>query len=406
MSYLADSLLVAVDCTGISGGARENLFMNSRDRLRDNELRRAIEAELEDVIQHHTGLKDLANRRRAEDIADRLADAKPLEDILKSLIARSPALSSLFGSGASLPNPFKSVSVKDQERKYEGQRHPTVFKFRNHDYGKVLERDAHLGNRARILFETDAANDYFSRDIDKGEASVFLEEGDERVPVSDGSLNLQNGVATLNVSLPATATEGDVLSYVVEVTDRTRIDPFVNRFRLNVRKTALNTNGGNGKRSKPPSKKHGGKRQSAAMLAMPRVVPITEDQWANQDPPFDKTSAVRIKQAPAGEGEESSEAYDFFVNVDNHYLRSEQKGSKLPADLVRARFVWGLVLVGLAVIQEENKRPDKDGDKLGDDDDAVNVEALVERITRAVSPVIVPLIDSLGALDVEPVALS
>ena len=36
MSYLADSLLVMVDCTDILGEMREDLFMNSRDRLRDN----------------------------------------------------------------------------------------------------------------------------------------------------------------------------------------------------------------------------------------------------------------------------------------------------------------------------------------------------------------------------------
>ncbi|MGH2719387.1 MAG: hypothetical protein ACRDJU_12530, partial [Actinomycetota bacterium] len=38
MGYLADSLLVTVDCSEIEGETREDLFMNSRDRLRDNAI--------------------------------------------------------------------------------------------------------------------------------------------------------------------------------------------------------------------------------------------------------------------------------------------------------------------------------------------------------------------------------
>ncbi|HPR90527.1 MAG TPA: hypothetical protein PLD93_03725, partial [Synergistaceae bacterium] len=44
LSYLADSILVIADCTKLSGRAREDLFMNSRDRLSGGELRQQIEA--------------------------------------------------------------------------------------------------------------------------------------------------------------------------------------------------------------------------------------------------------------------------------------------------------------------------------------------------------------------------
>ena len=51
MSYLADSLLVLVDCSTIDGQMREDLFMNSRDRLRGTPLARALERELELLLQ-------------------------------------------------------------------------------------------------------------------------------------------------------------------------------------------------------------------------------------------------------------------------------------------------------------------------------------------------------------------
>ena len=50
MSYLADSLLVIVECDQISRRAREILFMNSRDRLSEGKLRREIESNLEENL--------------------------------------------------------------------------------------------------------------------------------------------------------------------------------------------------------------------------------------------------------------------------------------------------------------------------------------------------------------------
>ena len=66
MGRLAKSLLVIVDCSQLTVAAREDLFMNSRDRLSNGELRKAIEEELEDTwaflyhlrfYKHPTGIK-------------------------------------------------------------------------------------------------------------------------------------------------------------------------------------------------------------------------------------------------------------------------------------------------------------------------------------------------------------
>ena len=51
LSYLADSILVTVDCTALSGRAREDLFMNSRDRLSAAPLRHAMEDEIEVLLR-------------------------------------------------------------------------------------------------------------------------------------------------------------------------------------------------------------------------------------------------------------------------------------------------------------------------------------------------------------------
>jgi hypothetical protein len=96
LSYLSDSILVIVDCSKLTGRAREDLFMNSRDRLSGGELRTEIERTLEDLLKNHDGLRALKERRRREEIEAKLDDSKPLEDILESLLKRSPRCQLFF----------------------------------------------------------------------------------------------------------------------------------------------------------------------------------------------------------------------------------------------------------------------------------------------------------------------
>jgi hypothetical protein len=80
LSYLADSILVMVDCSRFTGRARELLFMNSRDRLRNGEFKQEIEHALEEMLKQHQELRDLKERRRREQTEAKLADSKPLEE--------------------------------------------------------------------------------------------------------------------------------------------------------------------------------------------------------------------------------------------------------------------------------------------------------------------------------------
>lgn len=163
-------------------------------------------------------------------------------------------------------NPFKTLGVADQDAEFEGKKHPTYFKFRGKDYGKELRRDCYINQRCRVMFETDAANDYFSRNVDPGEFSLFLVSDVGRAPVSDYvGPNLQSGVATLTLQLPANCKVGDVLRFQAVVTDPTLLDPFENTFVLNVHPEAMPHGGGDPHpRQKPPAKEPGEQREIPA----------------------------------------------------------------------------------------------------------------------------------------------
>jgi len=386
--------------------------MNSRDRLSHNPIRYAVEDQLEEMLKQHQGLRALKEKRRSEEIQSKLADEKPLEDILISLMEHSPTLSALFLQGKRAVNPFKTLQVKEREKEFEGKKHPTYFKFQDKEYGKELRRECHIDQRCRIVFETDAVNDYFSRNVDPGEFSLFLVSEVGRFKVSDYvGPNLQNGLATLTVQLPANCKVGDLLRFQAVVTDPTKLDPFENTFSLDVKQEAVAHGGGSGDRHKPPTKEEGEDREVPTGISLPNIVPIYEADWLLQTPPFDKYSALRIgiTDAPSnGEAEtgngESHDVYDFKINMDNLFLKSELKAGADQTDMIRARWKYGLVLIGLALLHDENqakKARAETEDTSPEEENGDSVESRVERFTRAIAPVLLPMINSLGALELE-----
>ena len=166
MNYLADSILVILDCSEIDGRERENLFMNSRDRLSTCTLKTEIEDELEDVLKKHPGLGILKEKRRKEEIESKLSDQQPLVDVLQDILKKSPTLSRLFVQGMKLSGPF-NMDGAAQTEEYEGKKFPTIFSLLK-KYDQDTPKKAHLNSKFRVEYKTDVANDYFDRSKDPG----------------------------------------------------------------------------------------------------------------------------------------------------------------------------------------------------------------------------------------------
>lgn len=82
------------------------------------------------------------------------------------------------------------------------------------------------------------------------------------------------------------------------------------------------------------------------------------------------------------------------------------KSTKAEMPLLKARFVYAMVLVGLGLLQQDITEQSSKGDEPETDEDneaCGNVEERVERVTRALAPIMLPMIESLGALDVAEV---
>jgi len=409
LSYLANSLLVKIDCSQLSKRAVEDLFMNSRDRLSDDApLKKEIVTNLADILKSHEGLRDLKNRRREEEIAERLEENKPLAETLESILKSSPTLSAIFLQGSRLSNAFKIKQVSEEARPFKGLKFPTYFHFKGKKPGGTFSRDCSLESKCRVQFETDAANDYFGRSMDIGTFDLFHVDGSgSRVPVSDYvGPNLSNGLATLSFELPDNAVVGDVLNFVAVINDVSQVKPFENELVVKVRPKA-GKKGKPGKRKEPPSEKPGVDRDLPAGLSLPNIIEVKEEEWESGDRKFDKFTALQVinasEQVPEGKDfghDEDSASYDFYINVDNHYLKRELKSSKTDEKLVRSQFIYGMVLVGLAILHDtSNGGQGASNDDV--DEDATPAEDTVEAVTRAIAPFLVPMIESLGGLEVD-----
>lgn len=384
MNYLSDSILVIIDCSKIERRMQEDLFMNSRDRLGGGPLQREIEKKLEYIIKNHQGLRDLKQRRRKELIEDKLQDSKPLADVLENIINKSPSLSSLFLKGVRIKNPFKTIDVGKQST-FNGKIFPTYFNL-SKEYPKLNPKICPINRAFRIQFETDAENDYFKRDKDPGEMTINF----NGTPIKNYYINLWNGIATLTISLPDNSKIGDLLLFHSEVTDISRIEPFFNDFCVKVDKKQLSDNGKTGKRKESSSDKKGNDRKKPGYLDLPNVKEIRRNEWHKHN--FNERSALRVENS----GEETG--YDFYINMDNVFLQMEVKDKlKIEPKLLEARFKYGMVLLGISLLDFESKHEDTDENKT---DNEISISKKIRTFSEAIAPTLLPMIASLGELEI------
>lgn len=411
--YLWHSLLMFVDCSDIGTRAHERLFMNSRDRLREGDIKAKLEAELEDQLGRHEELRELASERRKRELAEQPKASESMAKVIENLLSRNPTLAALLGQGLRIRNPHKPESASSGIAGFIGKRFPTKFHFKGHEPNYLLVRDAHANSHARITFETDAANDYFKRDDQPGEFELYRVEGATRELATNYQRpRLLNGLAHMSLSLPDTAREGDELRFEALVNDPSRVDPFRNTFVLKVaaeRKVTpgtpgpRNSAGGNDGSGKGPQGK-GQDQTKDSSLDIPEPIPVYEKDWNNHDPAFDKFTAMRIKRPP--DTQDNEDRYDYFLNMDNVHLHTYLKARPKLATGMKLRFSVGMTLVALAVLHQEQLRRKEARASEDMPDGSVDVHERVAQTTNAMAPFLLPMIESVSDLDEEEDYLS
>jgi hypothetical protein len=401
LQRLAKDLLVVVDCSSLDANERDDLFMSSRDRVaEESPLFTELERNLEDALHDHPGLRELRNRRAQQDLQEQLGDNKPLESVLKQVLKSSPALARLFGKGERLSTPFKPENMKPDPAPPKLHSHPTYFHFTGKEPGAVLNRVAHLDQKCRVIFATDAEDAFFTRKYDPG-VFVFRRIVDEESqPVlSFNGPNLVRGRATISFDLPSGVKPGDTLTYETIVEDEIMQRSFNNVFVLQVAaatQTAKPTTPPS--KAQPPGVKPGPTPDGEGGIALPTVIRLkkADPKWGEHF--SDDNSCLDLIEDIVEVNTKQQTTYMFYLNEDNLSLRTELKASPSNAAVLMKQFEIGAVLVGLGLIHEQQTKkqaaPNGDNDK----DAEASLQDRVRLFSRAVAPVLLPMIQTLGEL--------
>ena len=198
-----------------------------------------------------------------------------------------------------------------------------------------------------------------------------------------------NGLTNLTVTLPDWVKVGDIIHFECEVEDIEHTEPFLNEFYVKVEEPQKETEGKPGQRKKPRSKETGKDRMGSAYLDLPHTWGVRKEEWERHN--FTKESALSVKYGGKEEG------YDFYVNMDNIHLQTEIKGNpKIDLALLEARYKYGMVLIGLALLKEFEKNEKKEKERENE-----NIYQEISETTQAISPFLLPMISSLGEIEVE-----
>ena len=182
LNLLKEHLLIHVDCTKMAPNFRRELFMASRDRLKDGEETRALRRFLVDKLGAKDGRLAEIQKRRKDSIAIESEDAK---DLLKSFarnFSRNEELLKLLEQTLNLDLPPKGKQKGNTNQKRNGkeeqpfnpQRFPALFKRRVQGKRDKEVVTIPLGGEKTIFFDTDVENNYFDRIEEPGELKIAI----------------------------------------------------------------------------------------------------------------------------------------------------------------------------------------------------------------------------------------
>jgi hypothetical protein len=291
-------------------------------------------------------------------------------------------LAAIFLSGQKLKTPFnlKQTAASNQ---FEGRLFPSYFRFRGRPQGEELSRKAEKGRAIRLSFDTDVEDNYFGRSKEPGSYTVEQNVDGAWIPVTQRSMNLYRGSATLTITLEGEVEVGKHVPIRITVIDDQMLEPFVNTALIELIPFQDHDTSDVKKLKKNNSKNEGNETTDKAGIELPTATWVIKDEW--DDYGFNEHSVLRVLRADGG-GDKAR--FDFFLNQDNVHLLNELKHAKGKEDLMREQYRVGMLLLGMSVIHGLGKNADGDV-----------VRERADQVTAAAALVLLPMIRHLGKLD-------
>ncbi len=214
LNLLKHHLIIHVDCTEIDYHFRKELFMASRDRLKNGEETSILRNYLAKKLGSKGSRLYEIDKHRKDSIA---VDSSSAKDLLKSFTKNLPMNSDLMKllnqtfkieqkkEKPRTPNNKKSKKKDHQTEAFNPQRFPTKFKLKANNNGINEVAKIPLGGDKSIRFETDVENHYFDRVEEPGEMRIAIlnfKRNDSNGGNTPGKIDQIEDVFNVNKSSP------------------------------------------------------------------------------------------------------------------------------------------------------------------------------------------------------------
>lgn len=193
-NLLKDYLLIHVDCTNLKNSFRTELFMGSRDRLKNGEectqLRRLVtdiltKGRLKEIYKEW---KDSITTQSdsAEDLLKDFSNHLPMNQDLMKLLSNTFTLDIKDKKREKKKEQKKPKESPKQEIPFNPKRFPSIFNIdlKSKDKDKIPLTKIPLGGEKTLSFSTDVEDQYFDR---------IEEPGDLKITVLSQSTNVAEG---------------------------------------------------------------------------------------------------------------------------------------------------------------------------------------------------------------------
>lgn len=384
LGVLRTKTVVVVDCDSLDTRAREQILMNSRDRLADSPATNELRQQLALWLKENEVLALLKRRHIEAQLEKTLGEDKPLAELLKKMVSDNPDLASLFKHGTRIPGGRGLGDGGSGPSTFSGRDEPTFFRFDNHDY--LLEKRSPINHSMNLQFETDAVNDFFTRAGALTPGSFAIETVHPLgIEVSGMIGTLHDGSLGVRLKHPAGAKVGEKyeVSLVIVAPDSDK--RFVNTLKVEALPAATSQKtGSGGEKTSPNSGDKGGAAQAG--IDLPRIVPIFKADWDGLA--WDEWTALEVQML-----NDKPEA--FQINMDNRYLDQARRKKPKSAHLLERRFQFGLAFLAVAVITNiDEVRKQLPEEATAD----LSVEDIVRLSMASIAQSVLPVIDVLGKL--------
>jgi len=383
LGVLRTKTVVIVDCDALDTKSREQILMNSRDRLSSTTMSKELEQQLAGWLKNNEVLSIIKRRHIEAEIDKAIGEDKPLADLMKKMVVENPDLLAIFKHGSRIQGGRGGGAGGTGPSVYVGKDHPTYFDFD----GRVSHttKKSPINHGLNVEFETDVVNDFFTRAGGLKPGLFHIKTKNSSGHEASGSVGtLHDGYLQVRLSHPSKIKVGDRYEVEFVIESPETATRFLNTLVVEVLPVAIsNPTGGGGRRSKSDSDRAGG---NSSGIDLPRIIPIRRDEWTSYG--SNEWTALEVLM---GDGKPEA----FRINMDNRYLDEARRRKPKMAYLLERRFQFGLAFLATAVIANDGEARKQLSDSATE---TLSVEDVVRLTMTAIAQSVLPVIDVLGRL--------